>query len=143
MTRMMTTLGLVLWLATGLVAGLAGPGRAQQPGDDIEATIGAQLEAFRADAFDEAFTFASPMIQGLFRTPDTFGEMVRNGYPMVWRPGTVRYLDLREEGGRLLQRVEITDARGALHLLEYEMVQLEGSWKINGVRLLKADGLSA
>lgn len=132
---------LILSLAIALALSLPAPARAQ--GADIEATIGRQLEAFRADAFDEAFTFASPMIQGLFRTPETFGEMVRNGYPMVWRPGSVRYLDLRDDNGRLLQRVEITDARGTIHLLEYEMIDLDGAWKINGVRLLKADGLAA
>ncbi|OWU73254.1 hypothetical protein ATO3_11155 [Marinibacterium profundimaris] len=122
---------------------LALPTGARAQSADIEATIGAQLEAFKADAFDEAFTFASPTIKGLFRTPEIFGQMVRNGYPMVWRPGAVRYLDLRDEGGRLLQRVEITDARGARHLLEYEMIELEEGWKINGVRLLKAEGFSA
>lgn len=132
---------LPLVLMAGLAVGIAGPLGARNA--DIEATIGAQLDAFRADAVDRAFTFASPTIQGIFRTPETFGEMVRNGYPMVWRPGSVRYLDLRDENGRLLQRVEITDAKGATHLLEYEMIDQEGAWKINGVRLLKADGLSA
>ena len=77
---------LILSLAIALALSLPAPARAQ--GADIEATIGRQLEAFRADAFDDAFTFASPMIQGLFRTPETFGEMVRNGYPMVWRPAS-------------------------------------------------------
>lgn len=132
---------LPLVLIAGLTLAIAGPSRAQSA--DIEATIDGQLDAFRADAFDEAFTFASPTIQGIFRTPETFGEMVRNGYPMVWRPGSVRYLDLRDENGRLMQRVEITDAKGATHLLEYEMIDQDGAWKINGVRLLKADGLSA
>lgn len=129
-----------LLLPIALALLVAGPLRAQD--GDIEATIGAQLDAFRADAFDKAFAFASPTIQGLFRTPETFGEMVRNGYPMVWRPGSVRYLDLRDDNGRLLQRVEITDAKGATHLLEYEMIRQDNAWKINGVRLLKADGLS-
>ena len=130
---------LVAAIAMALVLG--GPVKAQSA--DIEATIGAQLEAFRADQFDQAFKYASPTIQGLFRTPETFGEMVRNGYPMVWRPGSVRYLDLRDSNGRLVQRVEITDGAGRAHLLEYEMIELETGWKINGVRILKADGLSA
>ena len=122
---------------------LAGPTVAQEA--DLSAPqqiITDQIAAFASQDAEAAFVFASPMIQGLFGNPTNFGEMVRNGYPMVWRPGTVRYLDLREREGRLLQRVEITDAAGRAHLLEYEMIELETGWKINGVRLLKADGLS-
>ncbi len=127
-------------VAMALVLALNGPLWGQSA--EIEGVIGAQLEAFRADRFDQAFDYASPTIRDLFRTPETFGEMVRNGYPMVWRPGAVRYLDLRDREGRLLQRVEITDATGQAHLLEYEMIELENGWKINGVRVLKEDGLS-
>lgn len=103
---------------------------------EIEATITAQIEAFKADDFERAFTFASPNIQGLFQTPDNFGRMVRGGYPMVWRPKDVTYLEVREAAGFLFQRVMITDAEGAVHLLEYQMIEMGGAWKINGVRLL-------
>ncbi|MEM8728787.1 MAG: DUF4864 domain-containing protein [Pseudomonadota bacterium] len=128
-------------LALAFFFSFASPGKAQ--GADIEAVIGAQLDAFKADAFDEAFTFASPMIQGIFRTPEVFGQMVRNGYPMVWRPGEVRFLELRDRDGRFYQLVEITDAKGANHVLAYEMIELDGAWKINGVRLLKAPDVAA
>ena len=47
--------------------------------DDIRGAIGAQIEAFKADDFDQAFTYASPLIQGLFGDSDRFGLMVRNG----------------------------------------------------------------
>ena len=49
----------------------------------IEATINRQIEAFQADDFATAFTFASPTIQGMFGTSDRFGAVVRQGYPMV------------------------------------------------------------
>lgn len=124
---------LSLILAVGLW-GVAPKAEAQ--GADIEATITAQIEAFKADDFDQAFTYASPTIQGLFQTPENFGRMVRGGYPMVWRPSDVTYLELKETGGFQFQRVLITDADGAVHLLEYQMVELNGAWKINGVRLL-------
>ena len=112
-------------------------------GTDIEATITAQIEAFKADDFDQAFTYASPSIQGLFQTPENFGRMVRGGYPMVWRPDGVKYLELREAGGFLFQKVMITDGDGRLHLLEYQMIELNGAWKINGVRLLANPPASA
>ncbi|MCR9124740.1 MAG: DUF4864 domain-containing protein [Rhodobacteraceae bacterium] len=110
---------------------------------DIRSTISAQIEAFQADDFVGAFDYASPNIQNIFRTPDNFGAMVRRGYPMVWRPAEVRYLELREIAGQLWQKVLITDAQGAVHVLDYQMVQQENGWKINGVQLVPQPGASA
>jgi len=123
-----------LVLALGLFSGMA-----QAQSEEIEATISAQIEAFRSDDFDRAFTYASPGIQSMFRTSENFGLMVRRGYPMVWRPSKVRYLNLRETDGRFWQRVEIIDAKGNSHFFGYEMVQLETGWKINGVQRVEAD----
>ncbi|WP_299984629.1 DUF4864 domain-containing protein [uncultured Ruegeria sp.] len=123
-----------LLLAVSLSAGLATGAFAQNA--EIEANISAQIQAFKADDFATAFTFASPNIQRLFGDPNNFGAMVRNGYPMVWRPSDVRFLELREVAGNLWQKVMITDADGRVHLLDYQMIQQEGRWKINGVQLL-------
>ena len=123
-----------LVLAVSLSAGLATGAFAQSA--EIEANIAAQIQAFQADDFATAFTFASPNIQRLFGDPDNFGAMVRNGYPMVWRPAEVRFLELREVAGALWQKVMITDEKGKVHLLDYQMVQKESGWKINGVQLL-------
>ena len=124
-----------------LIFGLSGAAHAQ--GDQIEATIGAQLDAFKADDFDTAFTYASPNIQRLFQTPDNFGRMVRGGYPMVWRPAEVTFLDLAETNDLLFQRVQIRDGEGRLHVLEYQMIETEDGWKINGVRILEAPPATA
>jgi len=118
--------------------GMFGASPALAQNAEIEATIGAQLDAFRADDVARAFSYASPTIQELFGTPQNFGRMVRGGYPMVWRPGAVAYLDLIDRGRARLQRVQITDADGIVHLLEYQMVPLADDWKINGVRILQS-----
>ncbi len=123
-----------LLLALSLSAGLASGAFAQSA--EIEANIAAQIQAFKADDFATAFTFASPNIQRLFGNPDNFGAMVRNGYPMVWRPSDVRFLELREVAGALWQKVMITDGDGAVHILDYQMIQQKNGWKINGVQLL-------
>lgn len=130
-----------LMIIAMLIVGLGGPVAAQNT--DIEATIGAQFDAFRADDFGQAFGYASPNIQGMFGTAENFGGMVRNGYPMVWRPAVVRYLELREIAGALWQKVMITDAEGVVHILDYQMIEVENGWKINGVHLLKAQDLNA
>lgn len=109
----------------------------------IRGVIADQIEAFKRDDFAQAFTHASPAIKGMFGTPERFGQMVRNGYPMVWRPREVRFLDLREEGGRMLQRIGVTDEAGGEHVLEYFMIETENGWQINGVTLLRGLGLAA
>lgn len=114
---------------------------AQSASDAIKDTINGQFSAFQADDFETAFGYASPMIQGLFGSPDRFGMMVRNGYPMVWRPNTVKFLELRDQGGRVFQKILVQDEAGAFHVLDYQMVPGENGWKINGVQLLPAPDL--
>jgi hypothetical protein len=103
----------------------------------IREVISDQIEAFQADDFETAFTFASPDIREMFGTSGRFGEMVREGYPMVWHPGEVRFSDLAVRDGRTVQRVLVTDQAGAFHVLEYEMVKGDQGWRIDGVRLLQ------
>ena len=110
---------------------------------DIEATITAQIDAFKMDDFARAFSFASPGIQSFFGSSDRFGSMVRNGYPMVWRPGDVEYLELRDVSGNLWQRVKIIDQSGRTHVLDYQMIRTQTGWKINGVQLLPSSGVNA
>ncbi len=121
----------------------AGAAWAQDAGSQIRGVISSQVEAFQADDFDTAFSFASPLIQGIFGSPERFGQMVQQGYPMVWRPANVEYTGLTERGGRMFQNVLITDQSGAVHLLEYEMIQTEDGWEINGVQFKRPGALGA
>lgn len=131
-----------LILASVLALGLGGPSLAQMAENPaIEETIQSQIEAFKVDDFATAFTFAAPNIRMFFGTPDRFGTMVRQGYPMVWRPSDVQFLGLREEGGRLFQRVQVRDAQGGLHQLDYSMIETADGWQINGVQLVAMPGV--
>ncbi|HLQ20309.1 MAG TPA: DUF4864 domain-containing protein [Tabrizicola sp.] len=124
-----------------LAACLALPAGAQEA--PIQQTIQSQIEAFQADDFARAFTFASPTIKGMFGTPENFGAMVKNGYPMVYRPAEVEMQDLREVAGNLWQRVRITDQAGAGWLLDYMMVETAEGWQINAVQILPAPDVGA
>lgn len=108
---------------------------AHAPGDAVRGVIADQIEAFETGELDRAFSHASPMIQGMFGTAENFGTMVEQGYPMVWRPAEVRFSSLAERGGRLVQTVLFTDAGGRLYVAEYEMLEVDGAWRINGVIL--------
>jgi hypothetical protein len=109
----------------------------------IQQTIQSQIDAFQADDFAQAFTFASPNIKGLFGTPENFGAMVKNGYPMVYRPADVEMLELREIAGNLWQRVRIVDQAGAAWFVDYMMVETAEGWQINAVQILPAPDVGA
>jgi hypothetical protein len=127
-----------------LALGFAQPAYAQDSAAAaIQSTIQNQITAFQADDFTRAFTFASPMIKGIFGDAGNFGVMVQRGYPMVHRPSAVRMLDLRVEGGRQWQRVMITDAAGTTHLLDYRMLETADGWLIDAVQLLPQSGVGA
>ncbi len=141
MRRTVAGIGLAVGMAVALLAsrGLAD----EAPNPTIQAVIGDQIEAMKADDFAKAFTFASPTIKGMFGTSEHFGDMVKTGYPMVWHPSSVRYLALRDVAGGLWQRVMVTDSTGHAFMLDYQMVQIEGVWKINAVQILPAQGVGA
>ncbi len=129
------SLVLGLWLAaTSLFA---------QESDAIEGVIGSQLEAFNARDIDTAWQYASPNIKRLFGNPGNFGMMVQQGYPMVWDNADVRFLELRDVGGLVWQKVMLRDANGGLHMLDYQMIDTPQGWQINGVQLLPAPDVGA
>lgn len=109
----------------------------------IEGVIAAQLQAFNDRDIIAAWGHASPFIQGIFGNPDNFGSMVEEGYPMVWTNDGATFSDLRAEGGSLLQRAVVEDAEGRFWTIDYDMIEVEGVWRINGVSLLPAPDLSA
>ncbi len=112
---------------------LALPAHAQEA--PIQDTIRSQIKAFQADDFPKAFSFASPTIHQLFGTPENFGNMVREGYPMVWHPSDVTMMELRFIGGAFWQRVRVTDGKGKAYLMDYQMVEGPDGWLINAVQM--------
>lgn len=128
-----------LILSLLLMLGLAAPLRADP---DAQAVIAAQIEAFLAQDVTRAYGYASPFIQQKFGSPEQFGTMVREGYPMVWRPSDVTFLEMREIAGRLWQGVRVLDAAGAAWIVDYEMIETPEGWRINGVTVRPAPDAS-
>ncbi|MDD9720322.1 DUF4864 domain-containing protein [Sulfitobacter sp. PR48] len=134
--------GFLRMLGALMLAVMSVTGAAAQS-TEIEGTINSQFEAFKADDFATAFTYATPSLQQLFQSPQNFQRMVTQGYPMVWRPAEVRYLELRERGGSMWQKVQITDAKGFTHNLDYKMEETDMGWRIGAVQILDAPGATA
>ena len=110
---------------------------------DIQSTISDQLRAFASDNFIEAFTHASPGIKDIFGTVENFSNMVKKGYPMVWRYNNFEFLNLEETPQGYSQMVRITDQNDKLFLLKYFMKNVAGIWKISGVSIIEASDFSA
>jgi hypothetical protein len=91
-----------------------------------------QLEAFRRDDFDTAFTFASGAIRAQFDRP-SFETMVRRGYPEIARSAfaAVVKTELPSEGVAYVT-VKIRGANGQSVEALYELTW-EDDWKISGV----------
>ena len=122
-----------LFLVLALFAAPAAT-RAEGDGAAFRAVIQAQLEAFQRDDGTAAFTHASPMIKGMFGTPENFMRMVVQGYPQVYRPRSVGFGAVIPYRGQPTQLVYLTGPAGDAVIAYYQMQQQpDGTWQINGV----------
>ncbi len=117
---------------------LTAPARAASDQDDIKTVIESQLNAFANDDGAEAFTFAAPIVQQLFRTPEQFMAMVKNGYQPVYRNSNRIFGAIFQDGlGRPAMRVVLTGADGKRYEALYAMEkQADGTWKIASCTIL-------
>lgn len=107
----------------------------------VRAVVEAQLDAFRRGDAARAFSLATPGIRATFGDAETFMNMVRQSYAVVYRPGTVAFEAPRVIHGELMQPVRLTDAEGRAWLAVYPMQrQPDGSWRTNGCQLVRLAG---
>ena len=105
------------------------------------AVVEAQLAAFAADDARRAFSYAAPSIREMFGTPDRFMDMVRAGYPVVYRPASVVFLNPEWVDKQLVLGVHLTDASGGLWLAVYQLErQPDKSWRISGCNVQPSSG---
>ncbi|HEY7653711.1 MAG TPA: DUF4864 domain-containing protein [Methylomirabilota bacterium] len=99
-----------------------------------------QLEAFRRDDYDTAYTFASEEIQAQFDR-QSFEAMVRRGYPEIARSIVADVIGMElQPGGRAYVTVRIRGANGQTIEALYELVW-QDAWKIDGVATRPATGI--
>lgn len=130
---------LLLGLNLGTILGLALPAAAQvSPADQsaIRGVIEGQVDAFRRDDGEAAFGYASPNIQGMFGTAETFMDMVRQGYRPVYRPQVFEFREIVTLHGMPTQKVHVVGPDGRPVTAFYPMTQQpDGSWRIEGCYL--------
>ena len=92
-----------------------------------------QLDAFRRNDYDTAYTFASREIHRLFDR-QAFERMVRTGYPEIADSLRAHVASTRvAPDGSVYLIIKVHGANGQHIEALYEMVREFGSYKINGV----------
>ena len=106
--------------------------------------ISSQIDAFRKSDIDEAYNFASPFIKSRFANAEIFGQMVKNGYPMIWSAKDYKFLEFTFFNGALVQRVLFMDSKDRIFVFDYELRQYGSeTWLINGVFKVNSAGTGA
>jgi hypothetical protein len=106
-------------------------------------TVLNQLAAFRRDDWATAYTYASSTIRARFGL-EAFRQMVTSGYAPIARSAraTVSKVEMVDAGHGLLE-VRVEGANGETVDALYELVDEQGSWRINGVLTRPVDGTTA
>ena len=102
--------------------------------------ISSQIEAFKENNIEKAYTFAAPNIQAQFSTPEVFGSMVKNGYPIIWRPKSFKFTKFQDLGNKSIQRVLFQSYDGRLETYDYILEKYDDLWKIAGVLTINLAG---
>ena len=117
----------------------------------IEATIRQQLDAFGRDDAERAFAFATPDIQRMFGSSDSFMRMVRENYEPVYRSSGIQFERLTPSassatlpaGVQWIQTVRLTDDEGKVWRALFTMRrQADRGWKVGGCQLVETSALS-
>ena len=105
----------------------------------VQAVISAQIEAFKRDDGEVAFSFAAPDIRKMFATPDIFMAMVRQQYAPVYRPRYIEYLEPFVTEKPVFQPLILSGENGITVLARYVVErQADGDWRITSVTLSPA-----
>ena len=120
------------------LASLTTPSFAADPVGAARDTIRGQEQAFARDDTATAYSYAAPQIRELFPQAENFMNMVRQGYPPVYRHKSFDFGEARNTGDSIEQDVRIVDADGvawdALYTLQE---QPDGTMKITSCTLKK------
>lgn len=120
------------WVAVVLLL-LAASAHAQPDEKDAADPIFRQLDAFRRNDWDAAYTFASAEIRQLFDRR-AFELMVKTGYPEIADSVRAHVAGARiAPDGHIYLLIKIRGSNGRQIEALYDMVSEAGGWRINGV----------
>lgn len=110
----------------------------------VRSVIEAQLSAFAKDDAAAAFSFAAPNVRKAAGSAAVFLKIVRDDYPVVYRPASVAFLKPEGKADDAVQRVQMEDANGDSWLAVYTLQrQKNKSWRITGCAVIENKGRMA
>jgi len=110
----------------------------------VQTVVQSQLAAFAKDDADKAFSYAAPELRKSIGNSSAFMAMVKNSYPVVYRPASVAFLKPEGSGDDVIQRVQMLNASGASYLAVYSLQrQKDNTWRISGCALVENKGRMA
>ena len=103
----------------------------------VQDVVKSQLAAFAKDDAEKAFSYAAPELRKIIGSASAFIAMVKNSYPVVYRPASVVFYKPESSGKDIVQKVQMFDASGASYLAVYSLQrQKDTSWRISGCVVL-------
>ena len=116
---------------------------AASPADNLSPDDAISIRAVITEQLD-AFALAASGIRERFGSPEIFLDMVRTGYPVVYRPKSVQFEQPAVIDGEVIQPVRMTDADGQTWIAFYPMQrEADGRWRISGCQLERLRGQRA
>ena len=110
----------------------------------VQAVVRSQLAAFAVDDASKAFSYAAPELRKAIGSPAAFLAMVKNSYPVVYRPASVAFLKAEGLGDEAVQKLQILDASGTSYLAVYNLQrQKDKTWRISGCAVVENKGRMA
>ena len=110
----------------------------------VQTVVQSQLAAFAKDDADAAFSYAAPELRKIIGNASAFMAMVKNSYPVVYRPASVAFLKPESTGDDVVQRVQMLDASGTSYLAVYSLQrQKDKTWRISGCAVVENKGRMA
>ena len=110
----------------------------------VQTVVQSQLAAFAKDDADKAFSYAAPVLRKTIGSSAAFIAMVKNSYPVVYRPASVAFLKAEGSGDGVVQRVQMLDASGTSYLAVYSLQrQKDKTWRISGCAVVENKGRMA
>ena len=110
----------------------------------VQTVVQNQLAAFARDDAVRAFSYAAPELRKTIGSSAAFMAMVKNSYPVVYRPASVAFLKPDGSGDEVVQRVQMLDVNGTSYLAVYSLQrQKDKTWRINGCAVVENKGRMA
>jgi len=96
-------------------------------------TISAQLKAFNQENWKEAVKYQSDTLKGNFPTPEAFGAMIKQVYPVFVQPKKVEFGSAVSASGHVQIQVRLTGEDDSVTRAIYMMAKEKGNYRIEGV----------